>query len=53
MQDSLSPCSIQTSKNKPLDEPLLQEPEKALINGKNNPASCRSLNTVHAQGSLS
>ncbi|MFT5529150.1 MAG: DNA primase [Alteromonadaceae bacterium] len=44
---------MKASENKALDEPLLQGDEKALINGKNNQASCRSLNTVHAQGSLS
>jgi DNA primase catalytic core len=45
---------VQASKNKPLDESLLQGSEKGLINGKNNQASCRSsLSTVPAQGSLS
>lgn len=44
---------IKASENKSLDEPLLQSSEKALINGKNNQASCRSLSTVHAQGGLS
>jgi DNA primase len=44
---------MQTNENKPLDKTLLQGSEKALINGKNNQASCRSPSVVHAQGSLS
>jgi DNA primase len=44
---------IQSNENKPLEKTLLQAPEKALINGKNNQASCRSPSVVHAQGSLS
>jgi len=42
---------MQTNENKPLDKTLLQGSEKALINGRNNQASCRSLTA--AQGSLS
>jgi hypothetical protein len=44
---------IQASENKSLDKTLLQGSEKTLINDKNNPASCRSFNTVHAQGVVS
>jgi len=43
--------AVQTSENKPLDDSLTSVPEKALLNSKNNQASCHTL--ISAQGSLS